>query len=81
MVNLSISLPEKMKDYVDAQVEAGEYVDGADFVRALIRRDQERRLQELRQIVDEARAGGLSNMTMNDVRAEAKRLAKERGYL
>ena len=79
MANLNVPLPLNMKDYVDAQVEAGDYVDGADYVRALIRRDHDQRIQALRDIVEESRASGVSNRTLDEIFAEAVANTKARG--
>lgn len=80
MTTVSVSLPRKMKEYVDAQVEGGDFVDAAEYLRDLVRRDQERRLQELRQIVEESRASGISKRTIAEIKAEGDRIAKARGY-
>lgn len=52
MATLNISLPEPMKDWVEEQIQQGKYINASDYVRDLIRRDQERydellRLSEL----------------------------------
>ena len=47
MSTMNISLPEELKDFVDNQVKRG-YGTSSEYVRELIRRDQERlRLREL----------------------------------
>lgn len=46
MSTLNISLPEKMRSYVEAQVERGMYGSTSDYIRTLIREDQKRRAQE-----------------------------------
>lgn len=81
MVTLSVALPERMKEYVDAQVEGGDFVDAADYLRDLVRRDQERRLKELRQVVDDALASGVSSRTFEDRIAEGDRILRERGII
>ncbi len=81
MVTMNVSLPERMKDYIDAQVEAGEYTDAGDYLRDLVRRDHDRRLQELRAIVDEALESGISTLTFEERIAEGDRLARERGLI
>lgn len=40
MATLNISLPEPMRDYVEARIEAGRYASASDYVRDLIDRDQ-----------------------------------------
>ena len=55
-------------------------------MRDLVRRERERRdremtLDELRQLVAEARASGVSSRTIEDIFADGDRIAKERGFL
>ena len=40
MASMNISLPDPMRDWVQAQIEAGKYASSSDYVRDLIRRDQ-----------------------------------------
>lgn len=42
MATMNVSLPEQMKNWVEAQAETGRYANASDYVRDLIRRDQER---------------------------------------
>jgi antitoxin ParD1/3/4 len=43
---MNVSLPDEMRAFVDEQVDTGAYGSTSEYVRALIRRDQER--QQLR---------------------------------
>jgi len=43
MATMNISLPDQMKEWVEAQSESGRYSNASDYVRDLIRRDQERK--------------------------------------
>jgi antitoxin ParD1/3/4 len=43
MATMNVSLPEPMKAWVERQTEAGRYGNASDYVRDLIRKDQERR--------------------------------------
>jgi antitoxin ParD1/3/4 len=63
MATFSVSLPDRMKEYIDAQVKGGDFVDSGDFLREFVRRDQGRRIEELRQILEDATASGISTMT------------------
>jgi antitoxin ParD1/3/4 len=62
MVTMNISLPEQMKAFVEEQTKDGRYSNSSDYVRDLIRRDQERRqaIAEIQALVDEAMASGPS---------------------
>ncbi len=57
---MNVSLPEQMKAFVEAQSEDGKFSNASDYVRHLIRRDQERQqaIAELQALVDEAEASG-----------------------
>lgn len=49
MGTMNISLPDGMKDFVDAQVEERGYGTSSEYIRDLIRREQDR--LQLRQLV------------------------------
>jgi len=70
---MNISLPDPMKNWVEAQTETGRYSNASDYVRDLIRRDQERlaKVAHMQMLVDEARQGGISDETMEDIRVRA----------
>jgi antitoxin ParD1/3/4 len=41
MATMNISVPDPMKDFVQAQIDEGKYASSSDYVRDLIRKDQE----------------------------------------
>jgi antitoxin ParD1/3/4 len=43
MATMNVSLPEPMKAWVEQQAEGGRYGNASDYVRDLIRKDQERK--------------------------------------
>lgn len=43
MATMNVSLPDQMKTWVEAQAKDGRYSNASDYVRDLIRRDQDRR--------------------------------------
>lgn len=45
MTSMNVSLPEELKDYVEAQIKHG-YSTPSEYVRELIRDDQKRRAKE-----------------------------------
>ena len=82
MATMNVSLPDPMKEWVEAQTETGRYSNASDYVRDLIRRDQERAgaIAQLQQLVDEGLASGVSDSSKNDILAEARRrVAAARG--
>ena len=42
MTTMNVSLPEELRTFVDEQVEDGRYGSTSEYVRELIRRDQDR---------------------------------------
>lgn len=78
MATMNVSLPDPMKDWVDAQTKTGRYSNASDYVRALIRRDQERAdaLAQLQGLVTEGLDSGVSERSKDDIlQAARKRLA------
>lgn len=41
MATMNISVPGPMKDWVQTQIDEGKYASSSDYVRDLIRKDQE----------------------------------------
>ncbi|KGE03835.1 type II toxin-antitoxin system ParD family antitoxin [Pseudohaliea rubra] len=81
MATMNVSLPDAMKAWVDECSRSGRYSNASDYVRDLIRRDQERagRIAELQGLIDEALAGGDGVRTMDSLQAEATaRLARDK---
>ena len=73
MATMNISLPDQMKAWVEAQSADGRYANSSDYVRDLIRKEQVKaeKIAHWQRLIDEARAGGLSDLTMDDIRAKA----------
>lgn len=42
MATMNVSLPDLMKAWVESRTEDGRYANASDYIRDLIRRDQER---------------------------------------
>ena len=72
MATMNISLPDQMKEWVEKQVATGRYANASDYVRDLVRGDQDRAsvVAELQAMIDEADASGISDLTIDDIRRE-----------
>ncbi|MEO6922634.1 MAG: type II toxin-antitoxin system ParD family antitoxin [Bryocella sp.] len=56
---MNISLPEPLKEFVDSQIVRGGYAGASDYVRDLIRDDQQRiAVEQLRTLIAEGLASG-----------------------
>lgn len=79
MATMNVSLPDKMREWVDEQTRSGRYGNASDYVRDLIRRDQDRaaKIANMQALVDEARVGGISDLSFDDVIERARAKARD----
>lgn len=81
MATMNVSLPDPMKDWVEAQTRTGRYANASDYVRDLIRRDQQRndKIVAMQNFVDDGFKSGIGSRSKDElfavarVRAEASR--------
>ena len=62
MPQVNLSLPPALKDWVDRKIAEGRYSSASDYVRDLVRRDQEAAMAEtewLRGLIVEGLASGI----------------------
>lgn len=78
MATMNVSLPEPMKEWVETQAKSGRYSNTSDYVRDLIRRDQDRtnKIEKMQQLISEGVESGEGNSSMRELRDQAVRLAK-----
>lgn len=71
---MNVSLPEEMKAYVDRRVAAGSYQSSSEYVRELIRRDQDvQQLKDLIQVgIDSPDDGPIDEAFFQELRARAE---------
>ena len=84
MATMTVSLPDPMKDWIEAQISRGDYASTSDYVRDLVRRDRARReqeltLDELRKKLVDSRSSGEGTRSVDDIFAEAQEIARARG--
>lgn len=81
MATMNVSLPDAMKAWVEDRSRSGRYSNASDYVRDLIRRDQDRaeKIARMQGLVDEAEAGGEGGRSMEQIEQEARaRLAESK---
>lgn len=84
MSRLTISMPEQMNAWVEAQISVGRYGNVSEYFRDLVRRDQENQesaIAELRSLIEQAEASGISERTLPEVLKAARQEARQRGLL
>ncbi len=78
MATMNVSLPDLMKEWVEAQARTGRYSNASDYVRDLIRRDQERaaRLAEMQRLITAGLESGISKRSATDLLHAARKRAR-----
>lgn len=75
MATMNVSLPDPMKDWVETQTADGTYANASDYVRHLIRQDQERKqaVLALQSAIDEGlQSGAAQPFDIADFKADLK---------
>jgi antitoxin ParD1/3/4 len=75
MAQMNISIPDKLKGWVEARVADGRYSSTSDYVRDLVRRDQEReeQVRRLQAAIDEGRTSPVSSRSVEDIIADERK--------
>lgn len=78
MAQVNISLPPALKEWLDRMVEEGRYASASDYVRELIRREQDNadKLARLRAAIDQAWDAPVSGRSLRDI-YEANRTRRD----
>lgn len=78
MTTMNVSLPDSMKHWVEKQADSGRYANASDYVRHLIRRDQERmaKIAHIQALVTEGIQSGAGKRSMDELKAAARKKAR-----
>lgn len=79
MASMSVSLPQKMRGYIKDRVVSGDYHNESEYIRDLVRRDQERREQRAQELLNslrQAEAGGVSDRQLPEIMQDVKKRLK-----
>jgi len=74
MATMNVSLPDAMKAWVEERSRSGRYSNASDYVRDLIRQDQDRaaRIAQMQVRIHEALVGGEGQRSAGEIEAEAR---------
>ena len=74
LVKKSITVTDRQERWIRAQIASGEYGNDSEYVRDLIRRDQEQNAQfrALKEAIQEGLESGVCDKTVKEVWAEAE---------
>jgi len=75
MATMNVSLPETMKSWVESHARSGRYSNSSDYVRDLIRKDQDRSaiIANMQEKVMEGINSGVGNRSMDELREIARK--------
>lgn len=74
MATMNVSIPDLMREWVEAQIESGLYSNASDYIRDLIRRDQEYndKRNALIQALKAGEKSGISKRTIDEIWKDVK---------
>jgi antitoxin ParD1/3/4 len=72
MATLNISIPDSMREWIDAQVAAGGYANASDYIRDLVRHNQRER-ESIQLALIEGERSGVSERSVSDIARQARR--------
>lgn len=75
MATMNISLPEEMREWVEEQVKTGRYANASDYIRDLIRHNQDD-TDAIRMALIEGEQSGQSDDSVSDVIRKIKQQLK-----
>ncbi|WP_417489907.1 type II toxin-antitoxin system ParD family antitoxin [Maricaulis sp.] len=83
MMRKTITIPDAMESWIKIRIQSGHYANDSEYVRDLIRRDQERHTAEtqLRDIMQESLQSGTSDSASADIKARVENRLKADGRL
>lgn len=73
-IRKTITLTDKQNEWIKAQITSGEYTNDSEYIRDLVRRDQEQNAEfrALKEAVQEGLNSGVSDKTVREIWEEAE---------
>lgn len=82
-VRKTITLTEKQDDWIKAQIARGDFTNDSEYIRDLVRRDQEQnaKIRALKEAVQQGLESGDSEKTVTQIMAEVEARLRADGRL
>jgi antitoxin ParD1/3/4 len=71
MTTIDLVLSDRMKSWIDERIKSGPYSDAGDYLRELVRRDQEARERLVQALVD-GESSGTSTRTVREIASDTR---------
>ncbi len=80
MTSMNISLPKTMKDWVDERLSSGRYHNASEYIRDLIRKDQDEgeNARAFAAAIELGRTSGRDTRDFDKIISDAREMAKSR---
>ncbi|GAB4367102.1 MAG: type II toxin-antitoxin system ParD family antitoxin [Methylohalobius sp. ZOD2] len=78
MATMNVSLPDPMKDWVEARVKGGKFANSSDYIRDLIRQDQlyqEKRQALVQALIEGEESSPAGKLDMEEIKQKARQKA------
>ena len=73
MIHVNITLPPELQQWIESRISDGAYVDAEDYVRDLLRRDQDAHAAEIARVkalIEEGLSSGVLDAEPEDILRE-----------
>jgi len=79
----TITLTDKQNQWIKAQITAGEYTNDSEYIRDLVRQDQEgnAKFLALKQAIQEGLSSSISDKSVTDIMEEVESRLRANGLL
>ena len=80
MAQMNISIPAKLKAYVESRVAEGDFASSSDYLRDLVRQEQRYReqLERLRADIQAGYDSGISERSLSDIIEDTRKEYQQR---
>lgn len=77
-IRKTITLSDSQDAWIKAQIARGAFTNDSEYIRDLVRRDQEgqNKLSDLRQAIAEGLESGVSDLSLNDIWTKAEKRSR-----
>lgn len=81
MAQMNISIPDKLKEWIESRVADGLFASTSDYVRDLVRQDQREaaRMEHLRAEIAKGRASGIGSRSIDEIISQTREQLQARG--
>ncbi len=79
----TITVTDQQNAWIKSRIASGDYTNDSEFVRDLLRKDQERaqKIANMQRLVTEGLESGFSELSVDEIRVEVQKRLRKNGKL